>query len=85
MKELLLVCTTENPFKTPNGELFLQIDGVSMGNLLGPLFASFYMSNQENNVLDNLSSDEKPIVYFRYVDDIFIVYKNIATLETIKK
>jgi len=45
MEQLLLVCTTETPFRLPNGDAYLQIDGVSMGSPLGPLFANFYMAD----------------------------------------
>ena len=36
LKNLLFICTTKTPFKTPKGELFIQTDGVSMGTLLTP-------------------------------------------------
>lgn len=71
MFELLQICTTKNPFKTSTGEIFIQVDGVSMGSPLGPLFANFYMANLENNILKE--TDSKPLTYCRYVDDIFIV------------
>ena len=74
LRELLMTCTTENPFRNLNGDTYIQIDGVSMGSPLGPLFANFYMSNLENEVLLNWS--EKPVVYCRYVDDIFLVINN---------
>ena len=54
MKELLLVCTTETPFKTPTGDIYTQVDGVAMGSPLGPLFANFYMANLETIVLENM-------------------------------
>lgn len=82
MKTLLITCTTETPFTNINGDLYLQTDGVSMGSPLGPLFANFYMANLENKVLEKASN--KPLVYARYVDDIFIVADNIATLDNLK-
>jgi hypothetical protein len=75
MCKLLTICTTKNPFKSPTGETFMQVDGVSMGSPLGPLFANFYMANLENNILNDL--DTKPLIYCRYVDDIFVVIDNI--------
>ena len=56
-----------------------------MGNPLGPLFANFYMANLENSILDKLPMIDKPTIYTRYVDDIFIVCKNIKILENLKK
>lgn len=82
MKQLLKICTTETPFTSPDGKIYLQCDGVSMGSSLGPLFANFYMSFIENNILPVL--DNPPFIYTRYVDDIFLVIKNTSTLEEIK-
>ena len=50
IKELLLICTTETPFNF-NNQTYIQVDGVSMGSFLGPLFSDFYMSSLENKVL----------------------------------
>ena len=70
MKELLLICTTKTPFRNINGDLYIQREGVSMGNPLGPTFANYYMCNLENSIFDNYC--EKPQLYIRYVDDICI-------------
>jgi hypothetical protein len=83
MRELLKTCTTENPFQDLNGDTFIQIDGVSMGSPLGPLFANFYMSNLENKVLPTW--DDKPIVYCRYVDDIFLVINDLSHILKLKE
>ena len=85
MKELLRVCTTETPFKHVNGDVYKQIDGVSMGSPLGVLFANTYMSHLETNVLPTIADDDKPIVYCRYIDDIFLLVRNIKTLHSIKE
>ena len=45
MKDLLVLCTTQTPFRNYNGDLYLQIDGVMMGSSLGPTFANYYMPN----------------------------------------
>ena len=47
LANLLRSCTTEAPFRSPDGKLFLQIDGVAKGSPLGPTFANFYMGNLE--------------------------------------
>ena len=51
LKELLLTCTTKTPFRSYNGDLYVQKDGVSMGNPLGPTFANYYMCELENKLL----------------------------------
>ena len=83
MKALLVTCTTETPFRIINGDIFLQKDGVSMGSPLGPLFANMYMCFVENTVLPTLT--HPPMIYTRYVDDIFLVIKDIRTLTEIKE
>ena len=65
-----LVCTTEAPFRTHRGEIYRQINGVSMGSPLGVLFAEIYMAKVEERTFE---STEKPKLYVRYRDDIFVV------------
>ena len=84
MRELLTVCTTETPFKHINGDVYQQIDGVSMGSPLGPLFAEFYMSSIESKVLPSLPEERRPFTYCRYVDDIFVLVRDIGIVESLK-
>ena len=51
--------------------LFKQIDGVAMGSPLGPTLANLFMAHIERNVL---CVDNSPLLYVRYVDDIFCVF-----------
>ena len=83
LKSLLELCTKETPFKDHNGQLFYQKDGVAMGSPLGPTFACFYMGNLENHVLSN--HNDSPIIYIRYIDDIFIIVRNELHLNKIKE
>ena len=76
MEQLLLICTTKTPFRTPNGELYVQCDGVSMGSPLGPTLANFYMCDLENITFSNNPS-LKPPVYCRYH-----VVKNISSQDS---
>ena len=62
---LLRFCTTEAPFKCPQGKLFYQIDGIAMGSPLGVLFAQACMSSEEAEVLRDESI--KPYMYYRYI------------------
>ena len=67
LKEMLLICTTRTPFRTIDGKLYVQVNGVSMGSSLGPTLASFYMCDIENKAMTNLTI--KPTTYYRYVDE----------------
>jgi len=84
LRKLLVICTTMTPFKAPNGDLYQQINGVSMGTPLGPTMANFYMSHLENEIFEKNPS-LKPQVYCRYVDDIFLVLNNFHELQNLNK
>ena len=83
LRALLEICTTKTPFRHPNGDLYVQVDGVSMGSCLGPTFADFYMCNLENNTFSDCP-ELKPKLYARYIDDIFLVVNNLEELNQIK-
>ena len=71
LKKLLQLCTKSSPFKAPDGATYLQIEGVAMGTPLGPTFANFYVGNLEQQVIPHCIN--KPILYCRYIDDIFLI------------
>ena len=73
LRELLVICTTEVPFRDAEGKMYIQVDGVSMGSPLGPTFANFFMAEVENRALAGMPSASKPSFYGRYIDDIFII------------
>ena len=83
LAQLLRSCTTQAPFKSHDGNLYLQIERVAMGSPLGPTFANFYMGNLEQSVLRD--QNIKPNIYCRYVDDIFVVVKNEDHLKQLQE
>lgn len=82
MKEILELCTTLCPFKTYDGRTFVQLDGVSMGCVLGPTFSNYYMGHIEEIIFGKKHLN--PEKYYRYVDDILILHDNINTTNIIK-
>ena len=74
MRELLKICTVEAPFKSIDGQLYKQRDGLAMGGPLSCTLANFYMAHIENQVLSNINI--KPKIYARFVDDIFLVVRD---------
>ena len=54
--------------------LYKQIDRVAVGSPLGPTLANAFLCHYKKEWLDNCPSPFKPIVYRRYVDDIFILF-----------
>ena len=73
--ELFKLATTESSFIFDN-KLYKQIDGVAMGSPLGPTLANAFLCHFEKNWLNECPSQFKPVVYKRYVDDIFVLFKS---------
>ena len=42
-----------------------------MGTKMAPKYANIFMSNLEENFLQNTRN--KPLIYLRYIDDIFLL------------
>lgn len=70
LKELFKYCTKLSNF-TFNNENYDQINGVAMGSPLAPIIAHLFMSNLEENI--SKYKGKKPEIYYRYVDDIFMI------------
>ncbi len=73
----LLSLSVKNCHFVFNGRIYQQIDGVAMGSPLGPLFANIFMSFHEKSWLYNCPSAFKPLLYRRYVDDCFLLFRSL--------
>ena len=62
---------THNLFKF-NNDHYLQIKGTAMGNKMAPAYANIVMDAIETSFLS--SSPLKPSIYYRYIDDIFLIW-----------
>jgi hypothetical protein len=69
-----------NCFFTFNNNHYHQISGSPMGSPVSPVIANLVMEHLEETVLSNLTF--KPLLYLRYVDDIFCIAKK-TDIETI--
>ena len=47
-----------------------------MGSPLGPTLAHAFLCHCEKNWLNECPSQFKPVVYRRYVDNIFVLFKS---------
>ena len=65
-----------------NNEMYQQRDGVAMGSPLGPALANIFADFHEERLFD---CDQKPCVYFRYVDDTYTIFKTEALHFTFEK
>ena len=80
----LLTLATKESFILFDGCYYQQIDGVAMGSPLGPTFANIFLCYYEEKWLSSCPADIKPVFYRRYVDDIFILFKDTDHIERFK-
>ena len=57
-----------------------QIDGVAMGSPLGPALANAFLCYHEGKWIESCPSEFRPVVYKRYVDDIFLLFRHSSHL-----
>ena len=72
---MLKLATTKSSFIFDN-KLYKQIDEVAMDSPLGPTLANAFLCHYEKIWLHECPSQFKPVVYKRYVDDIFVLFKS---------
>eukprot|EP00731_Ephydatia_muelleri_P007499 Em0003g1747a len=70
MKELLDMITHNNVFEF-NGEHYIQIRGVPMGNIMAPSYSGIFMGELEKKLIE--PDAEKIKLWVRYIDDIFML------------
>ena len=58
-----------------NNSYYKQIDGVAMGSPLGPTLANAFLCHHEVTWLNDCPDQFKPLLYRRYVDDCFLLFK----------
>ena len=71
-----LTCLFNNGLSLETSKLYKQIDGVAMGSPLCPTLANSFLCHYEKIWFDECPSQFKPVVYKRYVDDIFVLFKS---------
>ena len=73
-KKLLDLCVNDNHFIF-NKEHYMQYEGFSMGSPLSAPMANLFLCHYEGKWLDDCPASFKPLLYKRYVDDTFLVFK----------
>lgn len=71
MKKLLELSVCEAPFRFQS-KIYRQMDGVAMGSPLAPILADLWLQKIEQKL--NKFSKNRPIIWARYVDDIFCLF-----------
>ena len=69
--DLLRISLENNDF-TFNGKWYLQTYGTAMGKTFAPRYADIFMAKWEREAL--AKTPHKPLIYKRYLDDIFMVW-----------
>ena len=62
-------------------EFYKQHDGVVMGSPLGPTLANVFVCYHEKIWLQNCPSEFKPVIYRRYIDDTFLLFRSKHHIE----
>ena len=62
-------------------QFYKQHDGVAMGSPLGPTFANVFLCYHKKIWLQNSPSESKPVIYRRYVDDTFLLFRSKHHIE----
>ena len=60
---------------------YKQCDGVAMGSPMGPTLANVFICHFENIWLENCSTQLKPVVYRKYVNDTFLLFRSTEHAE----
>ena len=73
VRNLLDIATKESFFML-NNKYYIQIDGVAVRSQLDPVLAIIFMCSFESRWLWDCPIDFKPVLYGRYIDDIFAIF-----------
>ena len=71
----LLPVATKESFFIFDKTFHKQLDGIAMGSPLGPTLANSFLCYHEKGWLDKCPEEFKPVLYRRYVDDIFVLFR----------
>ena len=72
--ELIRICVDATVFTFDN-QVYKQKFGVAMGSPLSPILANLCLEFLEKQYIQTMPDNIKPILWVRYVDDIFIIYQ----------
>ena len=60
-----------------NQNLYKQIDGLAMGSPIAPILANTFLAFHETKWLEDCPLSFKPVLYRRYVDDTFLLFRKL--------
>jgi hypothetical protein len=81
-RDLMIIATQQSHFQFL-GKFYDQIDGVAMGSPLGPTLANIFMNHLEEKFVNQVKTTYGVLIWLRYVDDIFILIKDLANMDKV--
>ena len=72
---LLAECVLRNNVFERNMRYFKQLQGTAIGTKFARLYAILFIGYLEGKILN--SFDEKPLIWWRYIDDIFMIWQHV--------
>lgn len=78
--KVLQNCLSNNIFLF-NKQLYVQKDGAPMGGCVSPTLANVFLCHHEVAWLTDCPSEFKPVLYRRYVDDTFLLFKSLSHID----
>ncbi len=77
IRELTEFILKNNVFQF-NQKFYKQVQGTAMGTKMAPSYANLFMAKLEKDLLQN-APGPTPTTWWRYIDDIFIIWEHSAT------
>jgi len=78
IEDITTTITNQNYFQFKN-ENYVQTEGLAMGAPTSAILSEIYLQFLENNIIYNILKTHDIKGYFRYVDDILIIYNTIES------
>lgn len=66
----------KNSYFKFNDIIYKQLDGLAMGGPISPVAANIFLNYFETSCLSDCPSEFKPLVYKRYLDDTFLLFRS---------
>ena len=74
------ICCKDNLFLF-NEKIYKQVDGAPMGDCVSTTLAEVFRGHYETIWLENCPLEFKPVLYKRYADDCFVLFKSESHIE----
>ena len=84
MKSIVDMWTMKYSFKSPDGKMYVQKDGIAMRSSLAVLFAKAFINGTRGISINAKKNLDKHNKYCRYIDDLLVCSKCMAELTNLR-